>query len=125
MLDTRNRQAIFTSLKNAITTDREAARSVVYDNHRVNRVVKETPLEVESFGFRGAEGERVTVTVHPGSQVDNRDLTTDSVHFSYGGREYESSEYYSDSGIGYDLWMFHKGDWRPAQQVYAPDDKLK
>ena len=57
--------------------------------------------------------------------MDNRDLTTDSVHFSYGGREYESSEYYSDSGINYNLQMLHKGDWRQAGNVFAPDDKLR
>ncbi len=126
MRDVRNRQAIFTSLKNAITTTRGVAQGIAYGDQRVDRVMKETTLEIPSFGFSGAEGDTVTVTVYPGSQVDNRDLTADSVHFSYGGREYESEEYYhTDSGVDHGLRMMHEGYWRRAEQVFAPGDNVK
>lgn len=124
MRDIRNQQAIFTSLRNAIVTTPGASRDVTFQDQTTRRVLQETSLDVPALGFRGAGGDTVSVTVFPGSQIDNREDTTDSIHFSYGGREYESVECQSESGIGYDLRVQLDGYWRPSEQVYAPDDKL-
>ena len=125
MRDVRNQQAIFTSLKNAIITTRGASQSIAYDQQRVDRVLKDTTLEVEPFGFPDTGEDKVSVPVLAGSQVDNRDFTTDSVHFSFGGRQYESVEDFSESGISYGLRVSHKGEWRHCEQVFSADDKLR
>lgn len=121
MISSNSKQLVFSSLRDSLV--RQGVKSE-FGNEITSRAVEDFTTDVDPFGFRGVEDRPVRVTVHAGSQIDNRDSTYDSVHFSYGGREYESYESPYENKMAYGLRVNHNGSWHNCDVVFAPDDNL-
>ena len=122
MIQHNNQQAIFTSMRQALT---QSLTPHQFGGETTARAHKNFYAMVPGFGFNGVqEGHKAPVLIYAGSQVDNRDSTRDSVHFSYEGREYESTEYAYENSLQYGLMLKQGDEWRNCSQVFAANDEL-